>query len=299
VRRGTAALLVRACLIACGVIASDCNTRTPVLDQPTSITAPSNLPIPLAPLAPRPEVTSIEVLPFAGMGGISGQGTVLLDGPSPEGGMTVSLQSQNPAVLTVLPSEATIPQGASTASFSFTTRAVPSDANVTITASTPGRSRTATVDLWSIQPTFFAYTPGRPGLVPATTAVRAVPPSVSFAAICQNSSVSVQLDSRNANFASRSVAFAAAFGSPLRVGVYEVDGSSSRRPYIRVTPLGCIETGRFEVREASFRANGQVDNLWVTFEAGCAGSSGTIVGDLRITGVPRWNLIDYGCIGGR
>ena len=295
-RRRSAVPLVRVCLIVCAVIAINCNRRTPVLDQPASITAPSNLTIPPP---PHPEITSILVLPLAGMGGLSGEGSVLLDGPSPEGGMTVRLQSQNPAVLTVSPSDATIPQGASRASFSFTTRSVPSDANVTITASTPGRSRSATVDLWSIQPTFFAYTPGQPGLVPATTAVRAVPSSVSFSAICQNSIVSVQLDSRNPNFASRSVGFGAPFGSPLSVGVYEVTGTSPKGAYMNVTPSGCTETGRFEVREASLRANGQVDNLWVTFEAGCVGSSGTIVGDLRLTRVPRWNLLFDRCIGGR
>ena len=153
--------------------------------------------------------------------------------------------------------------------------------------------------MWSIQPTFFTSSPGRPGLLPLPTPERAVPPSVEFAAICQNSSVTVQLDSRNREFASRSVAFGAPFGSPLQVGVYEVTGTLSRGPYMRVTQMGCSETGRFEVREASFRANGDVDKFWATFEAGCQGSSGTIVGQLRITGVPRWNLLNYGCFGGR
>jgi hypothetical protein len=292
VRRRIAALPVRVGLIACGVIATACNTRTPVLGQPTSITAPSNLPISLP---PRPEVTSIEVLPRAGMGGFSGQGTVLLDGPSPEGGMMVSLQSQDPNVLTVTPSVMTIPQGASSAGFSFTTGAVLSDANVTVTASTSGRSRSATVDLWSIRPTFFAFTRRQPGLVPPTTAVRAVPPLVSFAAICQNSTVSVQLLSLDRNFASRTVWFSAPSGAPLRVGTYEVASSTFRAPQMSVTNSGCSETGRFDVREASFRANGQVDNFWVTFEAGCSGAPVSTVGELRITGVPRWNLLDYGC----
>lgn len=295
-RHRTGARLWRVCLGVLAVVAAGCNTRTPALDQPTTITAPSNLPIPQGPGA---DIATIEVTPVAGMGGISGQGTLRLDGPAPEGGFSVSLQSQNPAALTVSPSEARIPQGASTASFSFTTREVASDALVAITASTSGRSRSATVEVWSIQPTFFTYRQGQPGFVLQTPTARVVAPSSSFAAICVNNYVTTRIEpARGSGVSARSVEFAAPFGSPLQVGVYEVSGAT-RGPRMDVTGNGCGEVGRFEVHEASFRANGQVDRLRVTFESGCPRSPGTIVGELRLTGVPRWPIRFDQCFGSR
>ena len=71
-------------------------------------------------------------------------GTVTLTSAAPAGGTVVTLASNTPAVISV-PSEVTMPAGASSTTFPAQTHAVSADTLVTVTAMSGGITRTATV----------------------------------------------------------------------------------------------------------------------------------------------------------
>jgi hypothetical protein len=77
------------------------------------------------------------------VGGTTAQGTIILQGPAPSGGVSVALTSNN-AVISV-PSSVTVPAGATSASFTITTLAVSTSTAAQIQAQ-PGTNYTAT--LW-------------------------------------------------------------------------------------------------------------------------------------------------------
>ncbi|MBG6090787.1 hypothetical protein [Actinomadura viridis] len=87
---------------------------------------------------------------------ISGDDVVFqigLNGPAPEGGLTIPLESDNDALR--MPASVTIPQGAlGVAGFRGKTTRIPQDAQVTVTAKLPGQTRTALVALraWTYDP---------------------------------------------------------------------------------------------------------------------------------------------------
>jgi thermitase len=92
----------------------------------------------------QPSLSSLSLNPTSVVGGNSSTGTVTLTAPAPSGGFVVNLSSSNTNVATV-PSTVTVPAGATSATFTVSTRAVSSATSVTITASAGGISRTATL----------------------------------------------------------------------------------------------------------------------------------------------------------
>ena len=74
-------------------------------------------------------------------GGQSITGDVMLTGPAPEGGFSVSLTSDNKQIV-ILPTALTVPAGQSTATFTIQTKQVSSATSVTIAASSPMVTRT-------------------------------------------------------------------------------------------------------------------------------------------------------------
>ena len=76
--------------------------------------------------------------------------TVTLSGPAPAGGITVSLSSSNPALVSV-PASVTVPEGAAASSpFTITTMEVPSNTQIGITATLGNATATATVTVTPI-----------------------------------------------------------------------------------------------------------------------------------------------------
>ncbi len=92
----------------------------------------------------QPNLSSLSLNPTSVVGGNSSTGTVTLTAPAPSGGFVVNLSSSNTNVATV-PNTVTVPAGATSATFTVSTRAVTSTTSVTITASANGVSRTATL----------------------------------------------------------------------------------------------------------------------------------------------------------
>ncbi|MHC9541403.1 MAG: hypothetical protein AB9903_18015 [Vulcanimicrobiota bacterium] len=79
------------------------------------------------------QLTISPAYPAQVMGGNNASGTINIDQAAPAGGATVSLSSSNTAWATV-PDMVTIPEGASSASFTITTKPVTTDSTATISA---------------------------------------------------------------------------------------------------------------------------------------------------------------------
>jgi hypothetical protein len=105
---------------------------------------PAVLDFEAAPASSAVSLASLSLNPTTVTGGHSSTGTVTLTGPAPTGGALVSLSSSNTAVATV-PSNVTVPLGATSATFTVRTSSVASSSSVTITASYGGANRTATL----------------------------------------------------------------------------------------------------------------------------------------------------------
>ncbi len=91
---------------------------------------------------PLPALAGLAFSPSSVVGGHGSAGTIRLSGPAPSGGAVVSLSSGAPGVVSV-PATATVPAGASTASFSVSTTRVRKTQAVTIAASYNGGSVSA------------------------------------------------------------------------------------------------------------------------------------------------------------
>jgi hypothetical protein len=103
----------------------------------TSQTALFTIVPPGMPLAPG----SLSLNPLGVTGGTSATGTVLLTGPAPEGGTTVTLASDNAVVQ--VPLTLTVPAGANSAIFNVSTSPVAVISTATIAASLNGISQTS------------------------------------------------------------------------------------------------------------------------------------------------------------
>jgi hypothetical protein len=86
-----------------------------------------------------PLFSGMSLDPTSVVGGNPSQGTVTLNAPAPAGGAVVTLSSANAAVASV-PSNVTVPSGATSAAFTVTTFAVAASTSVNITASHAGVS---------------------------------------------------------------------------------------------------------------------------------------------------------------
>jgi hypothetical protein len=92
------------------------------------------------PCSPGPvRAFAVSLSPSIFEGGTSGTGTVLLTGPAPAGGATVTLASDHPSLLTV-PASVVVPAGRQAASFPFTSVKTSTETVVTVTATFPGGS---------------------------------------------------------------------------------------------------------------------------------------------------------------
>src|SRR5215471_16796410 len=67
-----------------------------------------------------PNLVSVALKPTTVVQGTPSLGTITLDGPAPNGGVTVSVTSLNPTVATS-PTLVTVPQGATSVTFTVTT----------------------------------------------------------------------------------------------------------------------------------------------------------------------------------
>jgi hypothetical protein len=96
-----------------------------------------------APSTTTPTLASLSVSPSSVVGGsANAQATATLSAAAPSGGVVVSLSSSNTAAATV-PASVTVPAGATSATFTVTSKAVTTSTNVTLGGSFGGTTRTA------------------------------------------------------------------------------------------------------------------------------------------------------------
>ena len=93
-------------------------------------------------------LTTLTVRPSAVAGGQSAQGTATLRAQAPEGGTPVKLSSDAPGA--TVPASITIPAGATSGTFTVTTKAVLAATNVTITGSAGDATLTAPLQLTAV-----------------------------------------------------------------------------------------------------------------------------------------------------
>ncbi len=101
--------------------------------------------------APPPPTVTISLLtlsPTSLVGGSSSQGTVYISSAAPSGGSSVSLSSSNTSVANV-PASVTVAAGATSATFTVTTKSVTTSTSVNITGSLGGVSRSASLNVTS------------------------------------------------------------------------------------------------------------------------------------------------------
>jgi hypothetical protein len=92
-------------------------------------------------ITPTSQVTSLVISPTTVKGGVGAVGTVTLNAPAPDTGLTLLLTSSNSAA--VVPSSVKVPAGATSATFSISTKVVASNTSATITAGKLGINKSA------------------------------------------------------------------------------------------------------------------------------------------------------------
>jgi hypothetical protein len=274
--------LGRIAVIAATMMAG-CNERTPILDADVVTTAPSPV-VPAAPLPPD-NISRIAFAPPGNRGGTTGRGTVYLEVPARDGGRVVSLRSADAPILSLSPSTIVVPEGATSADFSFTTRAVQRDVNVTITASSGERTISDYVSVWTATTSFMAYT-ADPGMVNTALAYRVSSDAGGrVTGGCDSGGAGLFGNVSIPNMPGVTVVFAAPRGQPMLPGIYDNATNTGGTPgnYLNVSSApSCQGIGRVELHEVSLLANGIATSLWFTFEQRCLNQPGVIRGTYRV-----------------
>jgi N-acetylneuraminic acid mutarotase len=125
--------------------ATPTSTPTPT---PTSTSIAGSTPTPTPTSTPSllPVLSSFTLNPTSVRGGLASTGTVTLSAPAPSGGAVITLVSSNPNVASV-PASIIVPAGATTATFSITTRRVSRLTSVVISAAYNNTSVSATLQV--------------------------------------------------------------------------------------------------------------------------------------------------------
>jgi hypothetical protein len=265
------------------IFGAGCNQRTPILDTAVVTTAPSAF-IPAVPLPPD-NVSRLALNPPGNMGGGVGTGTVYLDVPARGSGRVVSLRSSDESIVT-LPSQIVVGEGALSADFSFTTRAVQRDVNVTITASSGERTISEYVAVWTATTSFFAYT-ADPGAVRGPLVRRASSDAGDqLAGGCNfdGGGLFSSADARGSE--SIRVFLSGPRGVRIGPGVYNDAVNTGGAPgnYLNLDTILCQSTGRVELHEVSVLANGTATRLWFSFEQRCLDRPAAVRGIFRLIG---------------
>jgi hypothetical protein len=280
------------CLVA--VAGSSCNTREPVFQDLPTPTAPSAPPPGLPVPAPVSTLVGLSLDPSGLMSGGTSTGSVLLSLPAPAGGMNVRLASGDSSV--TVPASVTVPGGADTAQFPIGTQVLSSDRQVPVVAQAEERSVQAQLALWTVRPTFFAFS--RSSTDPRTTPTSGLltPDTERFTVFCNDSRVEVGITSSRTSW---NLSLGAPRGTALHVGTYE--NAQAGLPNSVVGPLlnvGCSPgSGRFTVNEVELVGDRPrtVIRFSAHFESQCSNGL-TTRGEIRLTDVPASTTTSPPCL---
>lgn len=170
-------------------------------------------------------IASVAMNPSTVSGGSSTTGTVTLNGPAPSGGALITLSSSDSTVATLASSTVTIPQGATSATFTVNTSSVTTAANVVISATYAGNTVSANL---TVTP-YVAI--ASVSLSPATV-VGGTPSTgtVTLSQAAPSAGIIVNLSSSNGSVASVPASITVASGNTtatFSITTYPVSGSTA------------------------------------------------------------------------
>jgi hypothetical protein len=144
---------------------------------------------------PPASLSSLALNPASVVGGNTSQGTVTLTAAAPSAGAVVALSSGNTAVATV-PASVTVPGGATSASFTVTSKVVTASAPVTLGATYSSVTRSATL---TVNPAAAGALPAPTLLSPAADARFAPGQAITFdwSDVSGAASYTIQIDDSN------------------------------------------------------------------------------------------------------
>ena len=258
-----------------------CNRHVNVLDTAAIPTSPTSVINP-----PPPIVTTVIFQQGVIKAGASIQGMLLLTGPAPDGGVSVSLNASDEAA--IVDSSVSIPAGSSRIDFTVGTRVVPTDREVRITASTGGRSTTGGFQVWAEVAEFFQFISETGDFIGGGSFRRMTRATSTFTASCTRNTLDIRVQTGNESWFAM---FSGPAGVPLRAGTYE---GATRAPFNTATPglsifgagRGCNTLGgRFVIHDIDLQ-NNRVNRFHASYVQRCDNSSGLLTGEIRIANMP-------------
>jgi hypothetical protein len=276
--------LQRAAWIAALCVAG-CNRQAAVLDTPVS-PSPTAAPVPVP---AQPQISGIRISPGGVEGGDAATGMVTLAGEAQVFPVTVSLSSNNEAV--IVPSEATVPAGSTIGRFSVTTRRFPDDRRVVISASTSERTVTTNFEVWAIDaPVFFKYFSDEGDFIGGGGVGRFTPANATISAVCDRNEVRIQVIAPDQVWLARFKAYGT---QPLITDVYHVQGDTGfsgelANMHISGRSRACSTVeGSFYISEIDLR-NNRVNAFHAEFEQYCNENPqrAELYGEIRMTNMP-------------
>jgi hypothetical protein len=271
-----------------------CNRRSP-LPNDAGLIVPSPVSVPSTDGAPL-ALFGISVNPPGVFGTAPAAGVAILNHPASDGGVTVTLASGDPSIVSVPPA-VFIPAGADRALFSIATRTVAADQQVQITGSGAAGTAAAPLSVWAVLPTFLSWVsePGDP--IGRGGFARLTPPGATFNATGSDTGVGIQVSQPGPGGDSFRIDVAPATGRRLQVGTYDDAAgiADATHPRMDVVGLGTVcgtASGRFEIREFGTMPNPPfstpvVARFDATFEYRCRNATGAIRGEIRYTASAR------------
>ena len=257
-----------------------CNRRSPLSTEPFTLPSPTS--------PPPGTLFGVVFEPRALIGTASGTATVILNRPTVEQDLDITISSSDSSVV-LQSSVATVPAGRDRASVRVTSQNPQADKQVGITASAVSASITASLPVWVAVPTFFVWfsDPGDP--IGRGEFGRLFAPVQTFRITGDASLVHVDITGSER----WSLEFSAIRGSRLQVGVYEQAMRSSSRdashPGLEVggRGTGCNTVGgRFEVHDIA-PGSGVPNRFDITFEHRCENFFPPLRGEVRFNGGTR------------
>jgi hypothetical protein len=237
---------------------TSCGTYGGQIQDNVAIAANSTVTIPLTSNV-GVSLSSLAVSPASVTGGTSATGTVTLSGAAPMGGVSVSLSSNNAAV--IVPASVTVAGGSTTATFTVSTTSVTSSASASLTASYNSVSKIAALTVTpttsvalssvSLNPTSVASYVSSTGTVTLNNAAPASGVSISLSsndvAAIVPASVTVAAGSTTATFTVATLSVA----STTSITITATYNSVSKTAALSVTPAATVALSSVSVSPTS------------------------------------------------
>jgi hypothetical protein len=228
------------------------------------------------------------------IGGQTTPGAVELDAPAPDGGMTITLVADTPAL--IIPPVVTIPAGGRVTTFSVQSRDVSQELRVTVTAHSGSQATWASLFLRPVS--FFSYESANGDIVGQGRSGKFTSYDTPFNAYVCDGHVSVFIQpAKGPLWALRMGLYGD--GDTLAPGSYEgapFDFFKGAWLAVDQNPVGCLGPtyGRFVVKEAVYGSRqGEILRFRATFEQRCKGNAPALTGEISVHSPPISRDADF------